>query len=207
MILPHQRFSSGFQEQSDKDIWASLQRGEKKALEFIYCQYVNDLYNYGMKIKGHSSLVKDCIQELFVELWKSRHQLSATDNIKFYLLKALKFKIHHHLKKEMTFNQTNLELSSVEVVLSPESLLIQGQLQEEQILKLNKAIKQLPPRQQEILHLLFFEGFSYEQISEIMAIHVQSVYTLAWKSLAALRKKRMDFVTIILMSCTINILL
>lgn len=191
----------------DEGIWKAFKRGEKEALEHIYRQYINDLYSYGMKIKGHDCLVKDCIQELFVELWKSRNQISFTDNIKFYLLKALKFKINHCLKKESTHLYNNLKKKSfVEVVFSYESLLIQSQLQEEQIYKLNKAINRLPERQREIIHLLFFEGLSYEQISEIMAINVRSVYTLAWKALATLRKKLTLFLTFSLLSMLISML-
>ncbi len=207
MISQHQSFKSTYQQLPDKDIWTALQKGEKKALEYIYCRYVNDLYNYGMKIEANHPLVKDCIQELFVEIWKNRGKLSMTDNIKFYLLKALKFKLYHPFSKELTYCHSNLESSAVEVVLSPETILIQGQHQEEQMLRLHQAMKQLPTRQQEILHLLFFEGLSYEQVSDIMAIRIRSVYTLAWKSLAALRKNRKDFLTAFLMGWAANGLL
>jgi RNA polymerase sigma factor (sigma-70 family) len=184
----------------DEGIWKAFKRGEKEALEHIYRRHINDLYNYGMKIKGHDCLVKDCIQELFVELWKSRNQISFTDNIKFYLLKALKLKINHRLKKESIYLYNHLkESTSVEVALSYESLLIQSQFQEEQIYKLNEVINRLPERQREIIHLLFFEGLSYEQVSEIMAINVRSVYTLAWKSLATLRRKLILFLSFFLL--------
>jgi DNA-directed RNA polymerase specialized sigma24 family protein len=90
----------------DNKIWEAYQKGNKEALEIIYRRHVNDLYNYGMKIKGHESLIKDCIQELFVELWYSKNNLSSTDNIKYYLLRAIKFKINHHLKIELHHNNT-----------------------------------------------------------------------------------------------------
>lgn len=192
-----------WQSSSDIDIWDAFKRGEKEALEHIYRQYINDLYNFGMKIKGHDCLVKDCIQELFVDLWKGRHQISSTDNIKFYLLKALKNKINRRLKNEQI---TSSKISTPEIVLSPESILIQNQLEEEQLLKLHQAIRHLPERQREIIHLLFFEGLSYEQVSEIMAINVRSVYTLAWKSLATLRRKLVFPLSSFLLTVALRIL-
>ncbi|MEK6479336.1 sigma-70 family RNA polymerase sigma factor [Catalinimonas sp. 4WD22] len=184
----------------DELIWEAFNNGDKEALEYIYRHFINDLYHYGMKIKGHPYLVKDCIQELFVDLWKSRAQLSSTNNIKFYLLKALKFKINHRLKKEFTYHFHDLgEALTVEMVLPHESLLIQNQLQEEQQVKLKQAIKKLPDRQKEIIHLLFYEGLCYEKVSEIMAINVRSVYTLAWKALSSLRKTLTNFITLIVL--------
>lgn len=193
----------------DQKVWGAFREGNKGALEFVYRRYITDLYNYGMKIKGHECLVKDCIQELFVELWHSRVHLASTNNIRFYLLKALKLKIHHHLKKELRYDdhETAQSLSSEELVLPHESYLIHHQLKEEQKQKLYQGIKQLPARQREILHLLFFVELSYEEVSEIMGINVRSVYTLAWKSLAALRKKLIDFLFLLISGWVVMLIL
>ena len=59
----------------------------------------------------------------------------------------------------------------------------------------------IPARQREVIHLLFFEGQSYEEIADIMGIHVQSVYTLAWKALTALKKRLVDYPILFLILC------
>ncbi|MEX2565058.1 MAG: sigma factor-like helix-turn-helix DNA-binding protein, partial [Cyclobacteriaceae bacterium] len=41
----------------------------------------------------------------------------------------------------------------------------------------------------EVIHLLYYENCSYEDISKIMGINVQSVYTLAWKAIANLKRR------------------
>jgi RNA polymerase sigma factor (sigma-70 family) len=179
--------------------------GNKQALEYIYRRYAKDLFNYGMKIKTHRNLVKDCIQELFVELWKSRSDLSETHHIKFYLLKAIKIKIYHQLKKQMRFDYISSadQMCSdlMDISSSYEAHLIEVQSQEESRKKVTQCVQQLPARQREIIHLLFFEGQSYEEIADIMGIHVQSVYTLAWKALSALKKRLVDFPVLFLLIC------
>jgi RNA polymerase sigma factor (sigma-70 family) len=180
----------------DNKIWEAFQKGNKEALEIIYRRYVNDLYNYGMKIKGHESLIKDCIQELFVELWHSKNNLSSTDNIKYYLLRAIKFKINHHLKIELRHSNTvSQNFYNDKFEYSHEANLIRHQNKEEQKRELYRVMMQLPSKQREVLHLLFFEEFSYKKVSEMMAINLRSVYTLAWKSLSVLRKKIHSTVT------------
>ena len=188
---------------SDSTIWEAFQQGDKAALEHMYRQYVQDLYNYGMKIKGNEALVKDTIQELFLELWKSRTHLSSTDNIKFYLMKALKLKMYHHLKQGQESFVVSKNNLTGEVVLPYESLFIEREVQEEQFRKLSKAIRYLPDRQKEVIHLLFYEGLTYEEVSEIMGINVRSVYTLAWKSLSTLRKTIPEFLWIVILSISV----
>lgn len=188
---------------SDNDIWEDFQHGDKAALEHMYRQYVQDLYNYGMKIKGNEALVKDAIQELFFELWKNRKHLSPTDNIKFYLMKALKLKMYYHLKQAMDLSSLTKNASEGEIVFSYESVFIERQIQEEQLRKLSKGIRLLPDRQKEVIHLLFYEGLTYEEVSEIMGINVRSVYTLAWKSLSTLRKTLPEFLWVVILGLAV----
>lgn len=190
MKVPEIKESPQLQSSEDKSVWDAFRNGNKEALEIIYRRYINDLFNYGMKVKDHRNLVKDCIQELFVELWHSKENLSPTNNIKYYLLRALKFKIIHHLKREFRHDELNIQNSLLEkYIKSHETVLVDDQINQEQNQKLYAAMAQLPPRQREILHLLFFKELSYEKVSELMSINVKSVYTLAWKALSVLRKK------------------
>jgi len=190
---------------SDVDIWNSFRAGNQQALEYIYRIYAKDLFNYGMKIKTHRNLVKDCIQELFVELWKSRSGLCETHHIKFYLLKAIKIKIYHQLKHQMRFDHISTSDQTcsglMDISSSYEDHLIETQSREASRKKITQCVQQLPARQQEIIHLLFFEGQSYEEIADIMGIHVQSVYTLAWKALTALKKRLVDYPILFFIIC------
>lgn len=177
-------------EMHDAEIWNSFREGSWAALEYIYRTYTKDLFNYGMKICAHSNLVEDAIQELFVELWNSRENLAGTEKIKFYLLKALKWKIAHQRKRERKIygEQTLEDVMEVQVVLPFESKSLSDQLSEEKRACLYKAINKLPHRQKEILQLLFFEGLSHQEVAEIMNIRVRSVYVTACRALASLRK-------------------
>ena len=83
-----------------------------------------------------------------------------------------------------------------EVEFSLESHLIAAQTTRENKLKILKSLEKLPARQKEVLHLLFDDGFSYEETAEIMGINVRSVYTLAWKGISSLKKCIKDFLII-----------
>ncbi|CAN5570536.1 sigma-70 family RNA polymerase sigma factor [soil metagenome] len=175
----------------EKDIWLNFINGDRKSFADLYDAHIVHLYNYGMKIEPNSEFIEDCIQELFVELWEQRKNLSFTDNVKYYLLKALRFKIYRQLnsaiKRKRNFSK-NYKPFHIDIDLPYEDLLINEQINAEKKIKLHKALKKLSARQREVLNLIFFEKYTYENISVLMSMSIRSVYTLAWKALSSLKK-------------------
>ena len=51
---------------SDKELWIDFLSGEKEAFKTIYEKYFPELFNYGCYFLDDEDLVKDCIQDLFV---------------------------------------------------------------------------------------------------------------------------------------------
>jgi len=99
---------------SDKQLWKTFKAGGKTDFAQIYEKHAAVLYNYGRHIRTDQALVKDCIQELFIDIWKNRKTLGATDSIKFYLLKSLRRKIIYEAKKGGKFTPTGEHFSSHE---------------------------------------------------------------------------------------------
>ncbi|HEY9488870.1 MAG TPA: sigma factor, partial [Chryseosolibacter sp.] len=79
-------------------IWKAFKKGSKEAFATIYKEHVRDLLNYGYKVTSDRRLIEDSIQDLFFELWKNRSGLSDTDSIRFYLFRALRYKIVRNAK-------------------------------------------------------------------------------------------------------------
>lgn len=180
---------------NDQEVWDQLRKGNHLALEYLYRTYSKDLFHYGMHLYGRKGWVQDILQELFVDLWKQHQQLSSITAVKTYLFKAFKYKLQRHYGKEKRWiYQVDYEsIGSMEVEASVESNMITAQLSREQQQKLVKALEKLPTRQREVLHLLFEEDLSYEEVAEIMEINVRSTYTLAWKAISSLRKLLVDY--------------
>lgn len=167
-----------------------MKSGEKMGLERIYTKYSSELFRYGMAIKPNRSFIKDCIQELFVDLWKYRSKLRQTDNVRFYLLKSLSNKIAKEVSREKRIFRKE-EISEFETVFLEESIedkLINLQRDENIQVKLEGALENLSTRQREVIQLLFFEKLTYEDVSRILGITIDSSYTLAWKAINNLKK-------------------
>ena len=72
--------------------------GDQNAFLTIYQNHYQSLFSYGLSITGDKELTKDCIQELFLEIWKTRLTLNKeVDNIRSYLFTWLRRKISYAL--------------------------------------------------------------------------------------------------------------
>ena len=169
--------------------WESLTRGDKNAFIEIYESHYQSLFTYGFSITANREQTKDCIQDLFYELWTKRSTLNKeVKNIRFYLFTWLRRKITKELK------QTGKETHVIDhmdhkndQVLPYEELLIAFEQSEEAKLKLTAALRKLTNRQLEIIRLRFFENLSYEQIAINTSLTERTVYNIVYESIRQLR--------------------
>ncbi|MEM1123105.1 MAG: sigma-70 family RNA polymerase sigma factor, partial [Bacteroidota bacterium] len=132
--------------------------------------------------------IEDCIQDLFVELWKNREGLSPTDSIQRYLLVALRRKVIRQLqqfyKRSTDSEPTELDF---EAELAIDEAIMQTEMASERTTQVKVALEKLSKRQKEAVYLKYISGMDYEDISEIMDLNYQSVRNLVS---AALKKMK-----------------
>lgn len=174
--------------QADKDWWSALKAGEEAALAHIYTQYIDDLLSYGQRFSVDTALVEDCIQDLFIQLWKQRAGLGATSSIRAYLFVALRRRIIRTTQQRIK-HSSNLQPEDYpfKAELAVEELMIAQEDSREQSRQLATAFAQLSKRQQEVLYLRFYQGMEYEEIGEVMDIGYQSIRNLVSAATSKLR--------------------
>ena len=171
----------------DQLLWAAFVSGDKSAFTDLYKQHADNLFQYGLKLTSDVDLVKDNIQELFIELWNTRHKKGNVTYIKTYLLKALRYKLLKSLPKSNFQSLDEFSLGMIEQ--SIEAHIILKEINNQKVYELRSSISQLPQRHQEIIHLKYYQGLSTEQISELLSIKKQSVSNLLLRAISNLRVK------------------
>jgi RNA polymerase sigma factor (sigma-70 family) len=174
----------------DGSLWEEFRRGSKASFETLITTHYRSLFSYGTKFSRDAEFVKDCLQELFLELWRNRQTIGATDYVKSYLFKSVRHKIFRELHK----NRWHLNVETIEdnyyfdVEFSIEHHLIREQTLRETSNKFAELLNTLPKRQKEIIYLRFYQDLEVSEIVQIMEINAQSVYNLLHKALANLRE-------------------
>ena len=183
--------------QNELELWRKFKEGDRGAFEVIYNLYFKSLTYYGFRISDQKSLVEDFIQEVFINLWINRSNLSDVNNIKFYLFRSLKNRLIRSREKDIFDINQNID-SYLEFLIqcSKEDDIIESESRQQETQKLRNAIEQLPQRQQEVIHLRFYADFSLSEISELMEINKQSVSNILSRSLALLKPILMELVIV-----------
>jgi RNA polymerase sigma factor (sigma-70 family) len=184
---------------NEPDIWKAFKEGDQKAYACIFTCYKDVLYNYGCTLTADEELICDAIQELFIDLWVKRQNLSQVVSIRYYLLvsfrRLLVGKLESSRKTSFSFNEA-LTYKNLAPVCSTEVELIHEQLLSQQHHKLSATIEHLPRRQKEALYLRYYEKLSYEEVMQVMSLSYKSVRNLVSLAIQTLRKElnKHDFI-------------
>ena len=176
----------------DALLWRKFKNDDKDAFAMLYQKHIIPLIAYGVKLYPDRDQLKDQIQELFVELWNSRKSLADTDSVRFYLLKALRYKLirlekHRHLLTGIRqFEEKDAGMLREDPV---ETSIVEKEIHESFQSLLKTAIGSLTLRQQEIIQLRFYQGLTHQQIARLMDMNYQSVSNLLYNALSRLKQQ------------------
>jgi len=174
----------------DGDHWQNFLSGDRKAVSHLFVKYYGDLYRYGFKINPCDSAVRDCIQELFFQLWKNRENLNKADSVKKYLIVSFRRILFRHLKQYDTRERRNKEYSylAYQSTSGMDEDIIHSETTREKHDALIESLSDLTIRQREVLFLKFYEGYNNREISEMIGLSYQRVCNIAHEALVKLRE-------------------
>jgi RNA polymerase sigma factor (sigma-70 family) len=170
--------------------WSRMIKGDREAFLFVYESHYQALFSYGFSLTANVELTKDCIQELFLEIWK-KHDAINKDvvNIRAYLFTWLRRKIYNELARLEREECTEELIKSFEQNTLPyEDLLVAFQQSEEKKEKLRGALKKLTKKQLQVIRLKFFENLSYAEIAAKTSLKQRTIYNLIYEALNKLRE-------------------
>ncbi|TCC87130.1 RNA polymerase sigma factor [Pedobacter hiemivivus] len=173
--------------------WKLLIEGEKQGLYACFSLFYDDLYRFGMSLYRNHELIKESIQNLFIELWKIRDKLAEVENIQQYVFtiyKRIIYKTHQKETGKDNSNQVPLEEINEEhiSVHSYEAILIASQEDQHLKKRLQFAMASLSPRQKEIIQMRYFECLSFKEISHKTSLTERTVYNTLHNAVNVLRE-------------------
>lgn len=176
--------------EQERALREAFQAGDRKAFAEIMQIYYPLLLSYGMQFQRDREFVKDCLHDLFIDLWNKRQKLGTVQKLKPYLLSSLRHRLFRETKRLRWFREAE-ELKDdydLEVQFAIESYLVHHEVQHEELKRLQANLERLSRRQREAIYLRFFQEMEYEDIARVMAIHYHSAVNLVYDALRTLRK-------------------
>jgi RNA polymerase sigma factor (sigma-70 family) len=174
-------------------LWERFIADDEQAFDQLVQARYRVLFNYARRFTTDRELIKDCIQDLFLELWNRRKAIVDSPYVTVYLIRALR----NNLFRKIRQNQSSLALSADTTgsdyeALGSEELTAEGSWIAEETLAtteqtLRVAVARLPKRQQEVVFLKFYEGLSNDDIAQVMEVEKQTVANFLYRAVTQLR--------------------
>lgn len=175
------------QEDPVSPLWPLFCAGSKEAFGEIAGHCYKSLHHYGTRFTGDREMIKDCLQDLFLDIWEKRAHLSGVASPRPYLFQAFRNNLLHRIRISSRFTgiATGEELGFSS--LSSETEWIQREMTTHTDEKLQRAMELLPKRQREALYLRYYENLTYDEIAGVMGLRRQAVANYLQYGLQKLR--------------------
>ena len=182
------------------DLWNRFRQHDEQAFDELANRRYRLLFNYATKFTKDTELIKDCIQDLFLELWYRRTRLTDTSYVTVYLICALRNNLLRKLKLNNRLDDSADITVSCEAFtdnLTVETMLISSESMSQKEREIRNAINRLPARQQEVIFLKFYEGLSNDEIAKVMEIERQTVSNFIYRAISQLKNDLPSFSNVI----------
>jgi len=159
--------------QEERELVIRLIESDSFAFEKLYYQYVERAYGFAFHFLRNSIESEEVVQEVFTKLWESRHKLNPDLSFGGYLLTMVKNTVFNDNRKKIYHRAY---ISDVLKTLQTHARDLEERINYDDLLELiNKTVRNMPPKRQEIFQLCRMEGLSHKVISKSLGIAEKTV--------------------------------
>jgi RNA polymerase sigma factor (sigma-70 family) len=147
----------------------------------------NKLYRFAFRLLGSSDEAKDIVQEVLMKVWNGREQLATIENIEAWCMRITKNLSLDRLRAKQRKPTDSLEQTST---IAEESLTPHESAElSESMQRISLLIASLPEKQRQVMHLRDIEGYSYNEICEILELDMNQVKVNLFRARNSVREK------------------
>lgn len=185
-------------------ISSKQQFDEVQAFELIFRKYYVRLCGFANKFIANTAEAEEIVQEVFLNIWAKKDQLTLNNEIKPYLFKSVQnlcFNFIEHQKVidnyysviEVVYKNQKEDFDSYESVLFTE---FQA--------KVDEAIGSLPEECRKIFRMSREDGLKYAEIAHRLGLSVKTVETQMSRALSKLKTELKDYISILIIGLFLN---
>jgi RNA polymerase sigma-70 factor (ECF subfamily) len=141
--------------------------------------FADGVYRFIVKNIRHQEDAQDIVQSAFEKLWVNRAQV-VPEKAKSYLFTVAYHQMIDHIRKSN-------KMSVVDETALPQQAITQEDTELKQVLL--RALNELNPTQKSLVLLKDYEGYSYQEIGEIMNLSASQVKVYLHRARLILKNK------------------
>ena len=147
----------------------------------------NKLFRFALRMLGDEDDAKDIVQEVFIRVWNGRDQMDQIQNMEAWCMRITKNLSLDKLRAVQRKGTQSLE-NSFNVQHTDRTPDVKTEMGES-MQHVSQFIAALPEKQRQIIHLRDVEGYTYNEICDILEIDMNQVKVNLFRARNAVREK------------------
>ena len=155
-------------------------------LEWLYDEHAQALFAFLLNFTRHEADTRDLLQELFIKLANRPELLEGVRDERAFLLR-----LAHNLAIDLIRRRGTREKNYEQLAREPLAVFAPTDAPDEGAFReaLAAALGELPAEQREVVHLKLWEGLTFEQIADLLAIPLNTAASRYRYGLDKLRER------------------
>ena len=169
----------------ENDLVVLLKANDKAAFEYLYDNYAAGLYGIIRRIVKDDDKADDVMQDSFIKIWKNISSYDASKGTLFtWLLNVARHTAIDRSRTDARFkNNIDWDLVAENDSMPRSTIYLDGSA-----LDLKEIVDKLRPEKRLLIQMLYFEGYTHEEASEYLCLHLGTVKSRVRKALSELRQ-------------------
>ncbi len=147
----------------------------------------NKLFRFAYRLLANEEEAKDVVQDVLIKVWNGRDRMDEVQNWEAWCMRMTKNlsldRIRSRQRKATDPIAEGFDFRNE--TLSPHETTELG----ESMQRINELISALPEKQRQVIHLRDIEGYSYNEICEILGLEMSQVKVNLFRARNAVREK------------------
>ena len=164
-----------------------LDDGDVHGLDEIIIEYSDGLILYLTSIVGNIQTAEELAEDTFVLLGTKKPKYKEKSSFKTWLYAIGRNIAIDHLRKYS--KKSCVSIDDTPELTDDEAAVEEAYIKKEQQITVHKAMRKLPQKYQQVLWLIYFEGFSNKEAAKIMKKSLRSLESILYRARKSLRSQ------------------
>ncbi|MFH1426173.1 MAG: RNA polymerase sigma factor [Candidatus Kerfeldbacteria bacterium] len=176
-------------DKEDHNALAERACSDEMAFAQLYNAYIDQIYGFVMKRIGHPETSEDLVSEIFRKVFTNLEAFdSSKASFRTWLYRIANNTIIDHYRVTRNPNKPAVvDIDSIQDLASqtrtPEEIVLNSDERE----FMQACINELPEKQQKVVQLKYIEGFSHEEIAEVMGMTPNNIGVISHRALKKMK--------------------
>jgi RNA polymerase sigma-70 factor, ECF subfamily len=148
---------------------------DPRAIEALYDQYGGVAFAFAYRLLGERGIAEDVVQEAFLNIWRQGVTYDAArGSARTWVLTIVHHRAIDQIRSMRTRNRADTEITAAVPLPSHEDTwaTVDQMLETEQV---RQAMARLPPEQRQVVDLVYYGGFTHQEIADHVGVPLGTV--------------------------------